>query len=96
MAPACRVGTGVFRVALTLGSAAGTVDGEVNFKSSGMDISEIAKPSGVAACALRQDERKGLLSAPVHDGARHRFLPTVADPLARIALRQAAQAGGRP
>jgi len=96
MARARRVGTDVSRVALTLGSAAGTVDAEVNFKSIGMAIPEVARRSGIAACVLRPHERKGLLSALVHDGARRRSLPTLPGPLARIASRQAAKAGGRP
>lgn len=55
-----------------------------------MDISEVAKRSGVAASALRYYERKGLIRSLEHDGARRKFMPVVLDQLALIALGQAA------
>ncbi|MBI5258642.1 MAG: helix-turn-helix domain-containing protein [Burkholderiales bacterium] len=55
-----------------------------------MDISEVAKKSGVAASALRYYERKGLIRSLTPDGARRRFAPAVLDQLALIALGQAA------
>lgn len=55
-----------------------------------MDISEVAKQSGVAASALRYYERKGLIHSLESDGARRKFSPAVLDQLALIALGQAA------
>lgn len=55
-----------------------------------MDISEVAKRSGVAASALRYYERKGLIHALEGGGARRRFAPAVLDQLALISLGQAA------
>ena len=55
-----------------------------------MDISEVAKKSGVAASALRYYERKGLIHSLESEGARRKFSPTVLDQLALIALGQAA------
>lgn len=55
-----------------------------------MDISEVARRSGVAASALRYYERKGLIHSLQRDGARRRFSPDVLDQLALIALGQAA------
>jgi DNA-binding transcriptional MerR regulator len=55
-----------------------------------MDISEVAKASGVAASALRYYERKGLIRSLQGDGARRKFSPAVLDQLALIALGQAA------
>lgn len=55
-----------------------------------MDISEVAKKSGVAASALRFYERKGLIQSLESDGARRKFSPAVLDQLALIALGQAA------
>ncbi len=55
-----------------------------------MDISEVAKKSGVAASALRYYERKGLIRSLESDGARRKFSPAVLDQLALIALGQAA------
>lgn len=55
-----------------------------------MDISEVAKKSGVAASALRYYERKGLIRSLERDGLRRRFSPAVLDQLALIALGQAA------
>ncbi|HVL58072.1 MAG TPA: helix-turn-helix domain-containing protein [Burkholderiaceae bacterium] len=55
-----------------------------------MDISEVAKRSGVAASALRYYERKGLIRPLAQQGARRKFSPQVLDQLALIALGQAA------
>lgn len=55
-----------------------------------MDISEVARKSGVAASALRFYERKGLIRSLERDGARRKFSPAVLDQLALIALGQAA------
>lgn len=55
-----------------------------------MDISEVAKRSGVAASALRHYERKGLIRSLAPEGARRQFAPAVLDQLALIALGQAA------
>ncbi|MCC6987779.1 MAG: helix-turn-helix domain-containing protein [Acidobacteria bacterium] len=55
-----------------------------------MDISEVARTSGVAASALRYYESKGLIHALASSGARRQFAPTVLDQLALIALGQAA------
>jgi len=55
-----------------------------------VDISEIAKRSGVAASALRYYERRGLIRPLQHDGVRRKFAPAVLDQLALIALGQAA------
>jgi DNA-binding transcriptional MerR regulator len=66
---------------------------ELNFKRRGsgaMDISEVARKSGVAASALRYYERKGLIHSLESGGARRKFSPKVLDQLALIALGQAA------
>lgn len=55
-----------------------------------MDISDVAKQSGVAASALRYYERKGLIRSLASGGARRKFAPAVLDQLALIALGQAA------
>ena len=55
-----------------------------------MDISEVARKSGVAASALRYYERKGLIHSLESEGARRKFAPAVLDQLALIALGQAA------
>lgn len=55
-----------------------------------MDISEVARRSGVAASALRYYERQGLISALERAGVRRQFAPGVLDQLALIALGQAA------
>jgi len=55
-----------------------------------MDISEVAKQSGVAASALRYYERKGLIRSLESGGVRRQFAPAVLDQLALIALGQAA------
>jgi len=55
-----------------------------------IDISEVARRSGVAASALRYYERKGLIHPLPSEGSRRRFAPAVLDQLALIALGQAA------
>jgi DNA-binding transcriptional MerR regulator len=55
-----------------------------------MDISEVAKRSGVAASALRYYERVGLITSLERENGRRRFGPEVLDQLALIALGQAA------
>lgn len=55
-----------------------------------MDISEVARLSGVQASALRYYESKGLIQPLARDGGRRRFAPEVLDQLALIALGQAA------
>jgi DNA-binding transcriptional MerR regulator len=55
-----------------------------------MDISEVAKRSGVAASALRYYEAKGLIHPLESGAARRKFAPGVLDQLALIALGQAA------
>jgi DNA-binding transcriptional MerR regulator len=55
-----------------------------------MDISEVARKSGVAASALRYYERKGLIRPLESEGARRKFAPAVLDQLALVALGQAA------
>jgi DNA-binding transcriptional MerR regulator len=55
-----------------------------------MDISEVAKRAGVPASTLRFYEKRGLIAAIEPQGTRRRFLPTVLDQLALIALGQAA------
>jgi DNA-binding transcriptional MerR regulator len=55
-----------------------------------MDISEVAKKSGVAASALRYYQRKGLIHSLESKGARRKFSPVVLDQLALIALGRAA------
>lgn len=55
-----------------------------------MDISEVAKRSGVPASTLRYYEEKGLIESVGREGLRRRFDPRVLDQLALIALGQAA------
>ena len=55
-----------------------------------MDISEVARKSGIAASALRYYERKGLIRSLESEGARRKFAPAVLDQLALVALGQAA------
>ena len=55
-----------------------------------MDISEVARKSGLAASALRYYERNGLIRSLQLEGARRKFAPAVLDQLALIALGQAA------
>ena len=55
-----------------------------------MDISEVAKRTGVPASALRFYEKKGLIASAGRQGGRRRFGAAVLDQLALIALGQAA------
>jgi len=55
-----------------------------------MDISEVAKRSGVPASTLRYYGEKGLLSSVGERGARRRYAPEVLGQLALIALGQSA------
>ena len=55
-----------------------------------MDISEVARKSGIAASALRYYERKGLIRSLESEGTRRKFAPAVLDQLALVALGQAA------
>lgn len=55
-----------------------------------MDISEVAKRTGVPASALRFYEKKGLIRSVGEAGVRRRFAPGVIDQLALIALGQSA------
>ncbi|MDM0044251.1 helix-turn-helix domain-containing protein [Variovorax dokdonensis] len=55
-----------------------------------MDISEVARRSGVPASTLRYYGEKGLISPLGEQGARRRYAPEVLDQLALIALGQAA------
>jgi DNA-binding transcriptional MerR regulator len=55
-----------------------------------MDISEVARRSGVPASTLRFYEEKGLIASLGRTGLRRRFDPAVLDQLALIALAQGA------
>jgi DNA-binding transcriptional MerR regulator len=55
-----------------------------------MDISEVAKRTGVPASTLRYYEKKGLIASADRQGGRRRFAPGVLNQLALIALGQAA------
>jgi DNA-binding transcriptional MerR regulator len=55
-----------------------------------MDISEVARRSGLAASALRYYERVGLIRSVGPGGVRRNFSPAVLDQLALIALGQSA------
>lgn len=55
-----------------------------------MDISEVAKHTGVPASTLRYYEKKGLITSVGRQGIRRRFAPSVLDQLALISLGQAA------
>lgn len=55
-----------------------------------MDISEVAKRSGVPASTLRYYEKVGLIRSISPQGARRQFAAAVLDQLALIALGQAA------
>jgi DNA-binding transcriptional MerR regulator len=55
-----------------------------------MDISEVAKRSGLRASTLRYYEEKGLVSSVGQPGERRRFAPGVLEQLALIALGQSA------
>ncbi|WP_083657712.1 helix-turn-helix domain-containing protein [Herbaspirillum camelliae] len=54
-----------------------------------MDISEVARHTGVPASTLRFYEKKGLISATSRSGERRNFAPDVLDQLGLIALGQA-------
>jgi len=55
-----------------------------------VDISAVAKRTGVPASTLRYYEKKGLIASVGPQGVRRRFNPDVLDQLALIALGQAA------
>lgn len=55
-----------------------------------MDISEVAKRSGVPASTLRFYEEKGLIASTGRQGLRRLFAPAVLDQLALIALARSA------
>ncbi|ABM01550.1 helix-turn-helix domain-containing protein [Shewanella amazonensis] len=55
-----------------------------------MDISQVAKQSGVAASRLRYYEEKGLIRAIGRDGLKRVFSPGILERLALIALGQSA------
>jgi DNA-binding transcriptional MerR regulator len=55
-----------------------------------VDISEVARRSGVAASALRYYEKLGLIRSLGRQGIRRAFADTVLDQLALISLGQAA------
>src|SRR3954466_3960268 len=64
-----------------------------------MDITEVARASGVPASTLRFYEEKGLIASTGRRGLRRVFNPAVMDRLALIALgrdRLARSALGRP
>ena len=55
-----------------------------------MDISEVAKRTGVSAATLRYYEKRGLIVSLAARGTRHQFAPTVLDQMALVALGQVA------
>ena len=55
-----------------------------------MDISEVARRTGVPASTLRYYEKRGLITSLAPQGTRRRFAPAVLDQLALIALGQVA------
>lgn len=55
-----------------------------------MDISEVAKRSGLPASTLRYYEERGLIASVGRQGLRRRFDPEVLEQLALISLGQAA------
>ena len=55
-----------------------------------MDISEVARKTGLRASTLRYYEEKGLIKSVGRDGLRRRFGPEVVERLGLIALGQAA------
>lgn len=55
-----------------------------------MDISDVARRSGVPASTLRFYEEKGLIASLGRPGERRRFAPHILDQLALIALGQSA------
>lgn len=55
-----------------------------------MDISQVARKTGVAASTLRYYEKQGLIHSLGRQGARRVFAPSVLQQLALISLGQAA------
>lgn len=55
-----------------------------------MDISEVARRSGVPASTLRFYEEKGLIASTGRQGLRRVFAPAVLDQLALVALARSA------
>ncbi len=55
-----------------------------------MDISQVAKRTGMPASTLRYYEKRGLITSLAPRGTRRRFAPAVLDQLALVALGQAA------
>ena len=55
-----------------------------------MDISEVAKRTGVSAATLRYYEKRGLIVSLAARGTRRQFAPTVLDQMALVALGQVA------
>ena len=55
-----------------------------------MDISQVAKQTGIATSALRYYEKQGLITSLNRQGARRIFAPAVIQRLGLIALGQAA------
>ncbi len=55
-----------------------------------MDISEVAKRTGVSPSALRYYEKRGLIASVGRSGARRVFAPDVQERLALIALGRSA------
>ena len=55
-----------------------------------MDISQVARQTGIAASALRYYERQGLITSLNRRGARRIFAPTVIQQLGLIAIGQTA------
>ena len=55
-----------------------------------MDISEVARRTGLSAATLRYYEKRGLIASLSAQGTRRQFAPTVLDQLALVALGQAA------
>src|SRR6185436_19449360 len=63
---------------------------QVDLRSRGVDITEVAKHSGVPASTLRFYEEKGLIRSTGRRGLRRTFDPKVLDRLSLIALGGAA------
>lgn len=55
-----------------------------------MDISEVARRTGMSAATLRYYEKRGLIVSLAARGTRRQFAPTVLDQLALVALGQVA------
>jgi DNA-binding transcriptional MerR regulator len=55
-----------------------------------MDISEVARRTGVPASTLRYYEKRGLIASLARKGSRRQFAPAVLEQLALVALGQAA------